>query len=370
MLIYAATAATGQNTQVEPDDYRNWSVLALPVTGYSPDLGVILGGSAILMYGPDIGVPDEIATGAQANTASLIAMYTTHGSFVLGGGVQQYLADDRWLLNGRIGFSKTPSEYWGTGPGTKPTDNEEYTADSYSIQLGAGWETVTHLYLGLRMTYQYYALSNLEVTGELHDMGLGTGITDPYTTSGHFSTLGTWLRYDSTEGNSSPYRGNKADVELKTCSQAWNCTMDFSLLTINLRQYRRIFRSHVLALQAVYRQGFGSIPFFELPDLGGSTFRGYASGRFRDAAALSLQTEYRIPLPGRFGLVGFVGIGQVGPTPADMFLSAVSAGDIKIAGGAGLRFRVGNIRQGLNIRLDGAVSPEGFKVYINAGEAF
>ncbi|AFG36620.1 BamA/TamA family outer membrane protein [Spirochaeta africana] len=351
---------------LRPDDYRNWSILPLPVTGYNPDLGVILGASAILLYGPDIGVPEELVTGAASNTASLIAMYTTSGSFVLGGGVRQYLMQDRWLLDAGVSFRRTPQDYWGIGPAAGAANPESYTADSYSLRLGGGREFVPNLYLGSRLSYRYYALAELETDGELIGQGVGNG-----SETGQFPSLGLWLRYDSTEGNASPYRGILAVVELDGYAGLWGSSLDYSVLRVDLRQYTRVHREQVLGVQLLYRQGFGDVPFFDLPGLGGDNiFRGYPSRRFRDMTAVSLQGEYRLPLPGRFGLVGFASVGQVGSSPADLRLLAGGTAGLKLAGGAGVRFRVGDARQGLNLRVDAAFSAEGFGPYINAGEAF
>lgn len=71
-----------------------------------------------------------------------------------------------------------------------------------------------------------------------------------------------------------------------------------------------------------------------------------------------------MPLFWRLGGVLFAAAGQVAPSLAVLDLSSP-----KLAGGTGLRVLL-NRSQGLNLRLDIAVSAEGPAFYVRAMEAF
>ena len=76
----------------------------------------------------------------------------------------------------------------------------------------------------------------------------------------------------------------------------------------------------------------GSSPFYLLPAMGSDEMmRGYYNGRFRDRNLLAGQTELRYRLTDRFGVVGFVGTGEVFHTTFDF-------NQLKPDYGGGLRY--------------------------------
>jgi len=101
-----------------------------------------------------------------------------------------------------------------------------------------------------------------------------------------------------------------------------------------------------------------------LPGVGGqNVLRGYYEGRYRDNLMAVVQAEYRFPVWKRLGATVFGGVGNVS-SRFDNF----AVGDLKYAGGAGLRFRVSP--EGVNLRLDYAVTPNSSGTYITIQEAF
>jgi outer membrane translocation and assembly module TamA len=78
----------------------------------------------------------------------------------------------------------------------------------------------------------------------------------------------------------------------------------------------------------------------------------------------AFQSEYRLPLWWRFGMVGFVGIGNVHPSLDDMSFSKS-----KYSAGFGIRYFLVP-KEGINIRLDIAFGEESSSVYLYFLEAF
>ena len=92
-----------------------------------------------------------------------------------------------------------------------------------------------------------------------------------------------------------------------------------------------------------------------MPRMGGpSLMRGYMPTLNRDHDLAALQVEYRLPLPWRFGAVGFAGAGAIGHR-----LGQLGLDDVRFSYGAGLRFAI-DPRERLNLRADFGVGRNGF----------
>ena len=119
----------------------------------------------------------------------------------------------------------------------------------------------------------------------------------------------------------------------------------------------------MLAFQGVAGITIGDPPFYMMNDLE-DTLRGFSNNRFVDNNMLALQTEYRLPLFWRLGMVGFVGVGQVFDD-----LSNFSIGEFIPSAGLGLRVNL--IRDhSINLRIDYGVSSVDSSFDIKFMEAF
>jgi len=135
---------------------------------------------------------------------------------------------------------------------------------------------------------------------------------------------------------------------------------------LDLRRFFRIHNEQVLALQAYGIFTAGEVPLRSLATLGGAnSMRGYYAGRFRDKNQGVLQAEYRVPVIGRLGAVGFAGIGNVGSELKDIDFQC-----LKYSYGGGLRVAL-NKAEKLNLRLDyGLAGGASRGFYLQLGEAF
>jgi outer membrane protein assembly factor BamA len=74
-------------------------------------------------------------------------------------------------------------------------------------------------------------------------------------------------------------------------------------------------------------KGGSTVPFFDLPTLGGSsTVRGFESRRFTDRSALSASAEYRYRIWRNFDWGFFIDVGQVAPEISDFALNRLHKG--------------------------------------------
>jgi outer membrane translocation and assembly module TamA len=122
-----------------------------------------------------------------------------------------------------------------------------------------------------------------------------------------------------------------------------------------------------LAFQTLAISTNGNPPFQALAQLGGrDILRGYFLGRYRDRNLAVFQSEFRMPLTGRWGVVGYAAAGNVA-----RHWSGMKSREFKPATGAGVRYRFSDAQK-VNIRLDltwGRETPNP-SFYLSLAEAF
>ncbi len=139
----------------------------------------------------------------------------------------------------------------------------------------------------------------------------------------------------------------------------------FSILSLEYRYFIPFHQKKtILGFQAIFKQGFGEIPFRLLPMLGGADMlRGSYAGRFRDQMTLGIQAECRATVYKRFGMGLFAGFGNMG----DNLFEA----EFKPKGsiGLGLRYRLRK-NENVNLRIDYARGLNSNGFYVVLAEAF
>ncbi len=140
----------------------------------------------------------------------------------------------------------------------------------------------------------------------------------------------------------------------------------YTNFVLDFRQFIRLHRQQVLALQEYGFLTSGSVPLRSLAALGGAnSMRGYYQGRYRDNNMAVIQAEFRTPLFWRFGAVAFGDIGNVAGTAG-----ALNFVDLKYSYGGGLRIAM-NKAEKLNLRLDYGFNARGSGgFYLQLGETF
>lgn len=105
------------------------------------------------------------------------------------------------------------------------------------------------------------------------------------------------------------------------------------------------------------------VPFFLMPTVGGAdSLRGFREYRFRDAAAVNLNAEYRWEAFSGLDLALFLDAGDVGPT-----WRSLAGKDLKSSWGMGFRF---NTNRQVFLRLDIAGGREGPRIWVAMGPVF
>jgi len=123
----------------------------------------------------------------------------------------------------------------------------------------------------------------------------------PGSQGGISSGLGVMVTYDTRHPRFSAHRGNYLQVKTLMFRKALGSEYHFNRTTVDLRHYKPLGKTMVLAMQGYAQFTRGIVPFYMMPLLGGKyAMRGYFYGRFRDNEMITGQAELRYPLWKRF----------------------------------------------------------------------
>jgi Omp85 superfamily domain len=369
-LLFLTANVTAQNTDTTqwwsrlldrflhedrpPDKPR---LIIYPTFAFSPETNLEIGAAAALLFH----AKNDVAHN-RLSEITAFTFFTLRSQYGFWFDNAVYSDRDRWLLLGRSRIQRFPLLYFGVGPDM--SEDAPDVVDGFGVQLRhrAFQKVIPNLFAGVQFDYQ--SLRDVEFgedgiatrplprgAGGSANFGLGVGIAYDSrpnalnTRNGWFAELG-WLQYSRDLGSDYAFHNYNLDV----------------------RWYRSFRPQQVLAAQLIGNLVQGEAPFNQLSLLGSDgMMRGYYTGRFRDQQYYATQMEYRwLPLPfsKRIGAVTFFSAGTVAPT-----FNSLNISDIKIAGGAGLRFLLFP-KKDIFLRFDLGLTDEGPGFYIFTGEAF
>ncbi len=298
-------------------------------------------------------------TTARTSNAQTVALYTTRKQFVVGLNGSIYFPGERFILNEQFSYSSFPDNFWGLGKLSSNSNKESYKFKQYYIYFHPQTLIAHKLFLGV--VFEHQKVFDVEYTrGKLFDIENITG-RNGYRITG----LGLSLTYDTRNNAFSPDHGELLQFWFDHFMPFLGSDYQYTNYVLDFRRFIRIYKEQVLAIQAYGSFNAGEVPLRSLAYLGGAnSMRGYYAGRYRDKNAATLQAEYRLPLFGRLGAVGFIGIGNVGPEFSD-----INFEELKYSYGGGLRLAL-NKKEKLNLRLDYGLGTGSQGFYLQLGEAF
>ena len=298
----------------------------------------------------------EGQTEQQSSSISLIAFYTQNRQYVLQSRSEIFLKEGIYKLSGGAGYIYFPDTFYGIGNKTGK-DYEDFTSRLLNFNPTLQKKVYSNLYAGFQFSYYHSKLIDLDKEGELIKK------TVSGSKGGVVSGLGVNASWDSRNNNLYPTHGSYFQVKLSTFEPSLGSDYPFTSSLIDLRHYHSISRARILAFRGLIALNNGDPPF-QLMEKLGTYLRGYTITRFIDKNLLALQAEYRRPLRGRFGMVTFVGFGQVSDK-----IKAISFNQLKPAAGIGLRFAL-IPEQKVNLRIDMGFGKDDSSFDINIMEVF
>ena len=348
LWLSALTVFAQDSASVNP---HKTQFIPLPIVYYTPETHVGYGLLGAYLF----------RAGANARTSNIdvAAIYTQNHQLVLDPTLTIFTRDEKYLIKANLLYTQFPEFYYGLGNDTRPGNRELIAYDSFRTYVKALRQVRRGWFLGVQQ--QYFRTFNVHrssatpypantLIGELGSRTNGLGISSIVDTRDNI--------YSAT-------RGWYAEVSGLAYRRAFGSEYTFTNYLIDLRHYYSLTPKTVVAWQAYANLNTGTVPFKQAATLGGSMLmRGYYNGRYRDNHAVILQAELRQRLSGRLGGVVFVSAGDVAHQ-----LDEFSVGDLKMTGGAGLRFLLSR-REHVNLRVDAAFGRNTQGVYFNISEAF
>lgn len=328
---------------------HRWFVI--PVVSYLPETGVGGGASA--------GLHLHIDGAARPTSVFATALYTTERQGLLDLAVDS-TRPSGWVLGARARALHYPDRFYGIGPHTQSSQMEHFTRRSIELAASAEFPVpgAGGVRVGPRVDLRAEEITDKDAGGRLA-AGAVPGANGSSSVAGGLSA--TW---DTRDRPFWPSRGSLVQGWIVFAPEQTSRSGAFSRAVLELRHFAPLGSGRVLGLHAYGERAIGDVPFTVLPRLGNTRFlRGIREGRYRDHVGWTLQSELRSPLFWRISGVAFAAVGDVAPR-----LEAVNLRDPKVAGGAGLRYRLTD--EGANIRLDVAASRLGVQLYVLVLEAF
>ena len=367
-------SADDQSTESSPQPdsvkSRNGSFLILPIITYSPETSLRLGAIGIYFF-RGRSAPE----GTQLSTIKLPLNYTLNNQIKARLSYEIFTNSNKHIFKGVAEWVKFPLLFWGIGNNTPDTNEEIYTTRTITFDFNYLAKVSPSLFMGTQYIRQSSKISEVEEDGLLIQEGLIPGNEGALT-----SGLGVIMRWDKRDNVFNATTGPFLQGNLTTYQSWLGSEYEFTKFKLDFRHYIPTIKDrHILAINLVTEHNWGTPTFETMALLGGDQImRGHYIGRFRDNTMVAAQIEYRFPLFRqswiderekmpfweRWGMVGFVGLGNVAPS-----MSEIGFDHVKSSWGLGLRYAA-KPEERLNIRLDFGFGTQSPGFYLNIRESF
>lgn len=342
----------GDTSQIEKKGF-----FVLPLLYYTPDTRWAAGAAGVYYY--KLPAKKEAEHETRVSNIQFLADYTQNRQADLWGQWNVFTHNENYLLKGEFRYRNFPDKFYGIGNNSSLSKEEKYEYNLLSIKSLFLKKVHNFLFLGfdyhLEREYGFQYAPN-GVLGNGTITGFNGGIQ---------SAIGLVGVYDSRDKLINAYKGTLLEVSSYFYRKPIGSSFNFTYLNVLFQKYWQLMPKHILAAQAKARYGFGDVPFLDLSTVGNDDLlRGYPKNRFKDVNFLGAQVEYRFPLFWRFGMVTFLGAGDVFNAHSNLSLDK-----LKYSIGAGLRFAIDPMER-LNIRIDYGHGREGGNYYFVVAESF
>ena len=351
----------------------HYNILAGP--SYTPDFGVLIGGSALFTFRMDA-----------KDTTMQRSVIPVFIACMLKGGVnimvkpQLFFRNDRFRIFGQLNFKNSEENFYGVGYHTnKHYERGEETSEYKFFGLRINpWFLFrmgdSDFFLGPQIDVNYDKITK-PAPGMLADESYRTAGGDENGYKNFSSGLGFLLTYDTRDIPANPYRGMYLDMRGLMYQKWLGGDNNYYQFELDYRQFKSVGKRKVLAWTAQTKHVFGDYIPLNKYVLTGTPFdlRGYYMGQYRDKSSHLALLEYRQmfntdrsnwfkKVLHHLGYVAWGGVGLMGPNPTKIEGVLPNAG-------VGLRIEV---QPRMNVRLDigrNFVNKENL-FYFNITEAF
>lgn len=353
---------------------RNLHYNILGGPSYTPDLGVLIGGSTLVTF----------RTNAK-DTALLRSVIPASIAIMLNGGVsiqskpQLFFKEDRFRIFGQFSYKNAKENFYGVGYDTnkdwiRSDSTSEYRYNGFQLNPWFLFRIKdSGFFIGPQIDINYDRMTKpAHYMQDLPSYINAGGNAHGY--KNFSSGVGFLLSYDTRDVPANAYKGIYLNAQGMLYQKFLGSDNNFYRFDLDYRQYKSVGLRKVIAWTIQSKNVFGDVPLNKY-SLVGTPFdlRGYYTGQYRDKSAHLAIAEYRQmfntdksnwlkKIVNHLGFVAWGGCGFIGPNPG------------KIEGvlpnlGLGLRIEV---QPRMNIRFDigrNMVNKENL-FYFNMTEAF
>jgi len=329
-------------------------LIVLPIAFSNPTIGSGVGGAARWRY--------RLDERTEISHTTFGAAWAGADGWAVGLLQRTFLRGDQFRINGVLGLFDVTRPYYGIGyDAGKRGDYIDLDqagllfTPEILVQLGE------NLHIGMR-----YRLLQMETTSNSPEIFSGGDFNIPADEQDALSSgIGPTLRLDSRDSRYGPSSGALLDIISFVAGHDLGSDFEYQTFKAEYSHYVAVGEDHVLALGLTGCFTSGDVPYYDLCAFGQkSNLRGYVAGQYRDRNMASVQLEYRGQFYGRWGLVGFAGVGEVAPS-----VDELDGEDLLPSYGGGLRLMVSR-KQRINVGIDYAVGKDTYAFYLRYGEAF
>lgn len=329
------------------------SFFALPIWGVYPETGWQLGLSLVYLY------RYSNDTNTRPSLIRLNGQTTELGQYSVRPYIDIFTKNNGYNIKAIYTFRKFNEYFWGIGNNAPESNKALYDFAQNRLQIRAVKQIVKGIYLGLQ--YEANQVNNFDFRGNaLFTLPSMLGNNGSFT-----SGAGLVLSFDNRDKIYFPTKGHFIDITNLFNAKVLGSDYTYNNITIDARDYIKLWNQNILALQAYGSFNDGDIPFKQLATIGSDAYmRGYYNGRYRDKNAMAFQAELRKKVWGPISLTFFGGFGNVSNSTSVLFEN------IKPNYGIGFRF-LAIRREHVNVRIDygrGENNIQGF--YFTMNEAF
>jgi hypothetical protein len=328
-------------------------IAPIPIT--SPAVGSGL----VLAVGYVFKLKEEDKT-SPPSVIGMVGAFTNNGSRGGGLGGRLYFGENKYqttfaFVKGRVNY-----DFFGIGrlPGRDPISVEIHQGGT--IFFGEFLRNVgKNIFVGPR--YQHRSLF-ARFGGEPTQGGFEIPEIDIQATT---VALGFHVQRDLRDSTFYPRKGSIFNLTGDFFDQALGSKRQYQTYKVQYNKYHPVGDKGVLAYRGMICSANQSVPFYDLCFFGvNNDLRGYTGGEFQNRRMFATQAEFRKELKGRFGVVGFGGIGAIARRWNEFRMD-----ELLPAAGAGLRFTLDK-KNHINYRIDWAIGRAGHTLVIGVGEAF
>lgn len=353
---------------------RNFHYNILGGPSYTPDYGVLIGGSALMTFRIN---PSDTTQLRSVMPFSIALMFKGGLNIMLR--PQMFFKNDKFRIFGQFSYKNTMDNFYGIGYST----NKDYERSKENSEYRYSGVQVNPWFMFRLGNSNFFAGPQIDLNlDKILDPAPGMVSNQSYIDAGgtadgykNFSSgLGFLLTYDTRDVPANAYKGIYFDVKGSFYNKILGSDNNFYQVNLDYRQYKSVGNRKVIAWTAQTKNVFGDVPLNKYA-LSGTPFdlRGYYMGQYRDKSSHVVLAEYRQMFntdKGNFikkmishlGFVAWGGCGFMGPNP-------VHIEGVLPNFGAGIRIE---IQPRMNVRFDfgrNMVNKQNL-FYFNMTEAF